>query len=193
MGFAATITMNRLNNILILGTAFVAVFLEASFDGFRRWFGAQIDLLPVLLVYASLSSSFAMVVLLAVLGGLWFDSLSANPLGISIPALLLVGFLIYHRRGLILRNQTYAQTVLGGGASATVPVLTLLLLLSKGGRLPSLGWGSLWQWLVMAAGGALLTPVCFRFFDGLNHALNYQPVNETSFRPDRQIRRGRFY
>lgn len=182
--------MNWLNPILILLTAFVAVFLEASFGGFRNWFGAQIDLLPALIVYASLSSTMGTVTVLAVVGGLWFDSLSANPLGISMLPLLLVGLLIYARRGLILREQTYAQFVLGLGASAIVPLLSLLLLLSTR-QSPLLGWGSIWQWLMMSLGGALLTPVCFRLFDGLNHALSYRPVSETSFRPDREIRRGR--
>lgn len=182
--------MNWLNPILILLTAFTAIFLETYFDGFRHWFGAQIDLLPALMVYASLSSTMGVVTLLAVLGGFWYDSLSANPLGISTLPLFLVGLLIYARRGLILRDQTYAQFVLGLGASAIVPVLSVLLLLSTR-QTPLLGWGSLWQWLVMSFGGALLTPVCFRLFDGLNHGLSYQPVSETSFRPDREIRRGR--
>jgi hypothetical protein len=56
---------------------------------------------------------------------------------------------------------------------------------------PLLGWFSIWQWLVMAVGGALATPVWFWIFDRLLFALSYRPVNETSFRPDREIKRGR--
>lgn len=182
--------MNWIHPILILITAFVMVFLEAAFGGVRRLLGAQIDLLPALMVYASLSSSFGMVIVLAVMGGLCYDSLSANPLGISILPLLLVGTLIYMRRGLILREQTFAQFVLGLGASAFIPAFTLLLLLSTS-QTPLLGWGTIWQWIVMALGGGLFTPVCFRMFDTLNQALSYRPVTETSFRPDREIRRSR--
>jgi hypothetical protein len=54
-----------------------------------------------------------------------------------------------------------------------------------------LGWGSIWQWLVMIAGGAAATPVIFALFDWCQHALGYQPQTETSFRPDREIRRGK--
>jgi hypothetical protein len=43
------------------------------------------------MIYASLSSGFATVALIAVLGGLWFDSLSANPLGVSVLPLLVIG------------------------------------------------------------------------------------------------------
>ena len=182
--------MNWLNSILILLAAYVAVYLEAAFNGVRHLLGAQIDMLPALIVYASLSSGLLTVTLLSILGGLWFDTLSNNPLGISILPLFLAGFLIYLRRGLILREQYFARFVLGLAASATVPALIMLLLLSTR-QTPVLGWGTLWQWIVMSLGGAILTPICFRLFDGLNHALSYRPVSESSFRPDREIRRGR--
>src|SRR5712672_392975 len=122
--------MNWLDPILVLLSAFVAVFWQACFQGLRHVLNAQIDLLPALMVYASLSSGFSTVVLLAVCGGLWFDSLSANPLGISVLPLFLIGFAIQRYRGLILREQTFAQLVLGLAASAGAPVLTLLLLLN---------------------------------------------------------------
>jgi rod shape-determining protein MreD len=182
--------MNWLNSILILLAAFVAVFLESVCNGPRHWFGAQIDLLPSLMVYASLSSRIKTITLLAVLGGLWFDTLSANPLGVSMLPLLVPGYLIYARRELILRDQFFARFVLGLVASAMTPVLTLLLL-SVTRQMPVLTWMSLWQWIVMSLGGGLLTPVCFLVFDGLNNALTYRPIVENSFRLDREIRRGR--
>ena len=182
--------MNILQTILILAAALLAVFAEAVFPLLRYWLGAQVDLLPVLMVYAALNADLATVSLLAVLGGLWFDTLSANPLGITILPLSVVGFLIYLRRDLILREMSFAQLVLGTVASAVVPALSVLLLLS-GGKTPLLGWGSLWQWIVMTAGGAAATPLMFALFDRCHHALGYQPRTETSFRPDREIRRGR--
>ena len=182
--------MNWLTPILIMLVAYVLVYLEATFNGIRHLLGAQIDLLPALMVYAALSSELAAITAVAVCGGLWFDSLSSNPLGISILPLFLTGYLIYPRRGLILREQYYTQLVLGLLASSIVPLMTLLMLLS--GHQPLVvGWGTVWQWLVMGAGGGILTPVIFRLFDGLHHALSYTPVVETSFRTDREIRRGR--
>jgi len=181
--------MNWFNTILMLLVAFLAVFLEAAFNGVRGWLGAQVDVLPALVVYASLRSSLTAVTLLAILGGLWFDSLSANPLGVSMLPLFAAGFMIHLKQDLILRDQFIAQFVLGFMASAAVPALTLLLL--SAGQRPLLGWGSLWQWGVMSLGGAVLTPFCFRFFDFIHRALNYRPFTGTSFRPDREIRRGR--
>src|SRR5208283_1757969 len=109
--------------------------------------GAQVDLLPALIVYAGLSADLVTVALLAFLGGLGFDALSANPLGVSVLPLFAIGLAIYANRELILRDQTFAQWSLGLAASAAAPPLTLVILLTTGHK-PLLGWGSLWQWLV---------------------------------------------
>ncbi len=182
--------MNWLNQLLILGAAFLAVFWETAFNGVRHLLGAQVDLLPPLMVYASLCAGLNTVVLLALLGGLWFDSLSANPLGVSVLPLFMIGLAIYAKRELILREQTFAQVVLGLAASVAAPVLTLLLLLTTG-HTPLLGWGSLWQLVVMGLGGAVATPLCFILFGWLQRTLVHRRVSEPSFRPDREIRRGR--
>jgi hypothetical protein len=94
------------------------------------------------------------------------------------------------QRELILRKSPFAQFILGAVASAVAPTLTVLLLLTAG-KEPLLGWGSLWQWLVMTAGGAAAAPIIFALFGWCNHALGYQRRTETSFRPDREIRRDR--
>lgn len=182
--------MTLFQPVLILSFAFLAVFAEATLAVPRHWLGAQVDLLPALMVYAALNADIVTLSLLAVLGGLWFDSLSANPPGVSILPLFVVGFPIYLRRDLILRGLPFAQFMLGVAASALVPGLTLLLLLNAG-RQPLIGWGSLWQWLVMTAGGAAATPVIFALFDWCSRTLGYQRHTETSFRADREIRRGR--
>jgi rod shape-determining protein MreD len=182
--------MNVFNIILVLAAAFLAVFCESVLPAARNWLGAQIDLLPALMIFAALNTNTAGVSLLAIFGGLWFDSLSANPLGVSILPLFIVGFPICLQREFILRELPFAQLVLGAIASAVAPALTVLLLLS-GGKQPLVGWGSIWQWLVMIAGGALATPIIFALLNWCNHAFGYQPRAETSFRPDREIRRGR--
>ena len=182
--------MKAFHAIMVLLVAFLAVFCEAALPGFRRVLGAQVDLLPALMVYAALNTGLSVVVMLAVGGGLIFDSLSANPLGVSILPLFAVGFLISLRRDLILRDQWFAQFVLGVAASASAPALTVLLLLTSG-QGPMLGWGSIWQWIVMSAGGGMATPVLFAFFGWINRVFGYQRIVETSFRPDREIRRGR--
>jgi hypothetical protein len=182
--------MNWRNTIAVLLVAYLVVFFQAYSRAFRNLLGAQIDLLPVLMVYAGLSLNIGTVALLATSGGLWFDSLSANPLGISVLPLFVVGFAIHFWRELILREELYAQWVLGLGACTLVPVFTLLFLLGTGAE-PLLDRWSLWRWMVMAVGGGAFSPAVFYLFDRLNRALNHPPLPETSFRPDREIKRGR--
>jgi rod shape-determining protein MreD len=152
--------------------------------------GAQIDVLPVLIVYCGLSTGFPTLLLTASLAGLCYDSLSTNPLGITVVPLLVVGLAIYRFRDLILREQPYARLLLGAGASAVVPLMTVVLLW-MGGYKPLVGWGSLWQWFVLCFTGGILTPVCFWALDYLCHALEYSRPAEPTFRPDREIKRGR--
>jgi rod shape-determining protein MreD len=182
--------MIAFHTILILVAAFLAVFAEAAIDGPRHWLGAQVDLLPALMVYAALRTNLATITLLAVFGGLCFDALSANPAGVTMLPLFLAGLALHIRRELILRDQPFAQFVLGAAAGAAVPALTLLLLLT-GGFSPLVGWGSLWQIIVMSLGCGMMTPLVFSAFDLCQRALSYRPVTQTSFRPDRDIRRGR--
>ena len=183
--------MNWLNTILLLLLAFLIVFFQCTFSAFRNVAGAQPDLLPGLVVYVSLSSGLADLTLVAIVGGLCLDSLSANPLGASTLPLFFIGFGLRRYRGLILRRHLHAQWLLGAAASALAPFLTLLLVLAAG-KTPLLGWFSLWQWSVMILMGAALTPVWFQLLDRFSAALNYQRIEPSSFRPDREIKRGRY-
>ena len=58
--------MNPFKTILILAFAFLAVFGEATLSAPRSLLGAQIDLLPALMVYAALNSGLPTIALLAV-------------------------------------------------------------------------------------------------------------------------------
>src|SRR5262245_3760054 len=110
-----------LQTLVLLIAAVLAVFGEAAFQGLRHWLGAQFDLLPAFVVYAGLRTNLVALASLAVSGGLCFDSLSANPCGVSILPLFLIGLVLHLNRELILREQAFAQFVLGGFASAAAP------------------------------------------------------------------------
>jgi hypothetical protein len=45
--------MNSLHTGLILAMAFLLVFIEATVGGFRRVVGAQVELLPSLMIYTA--------------------------------------------------------------------------------------------------------------------------------------------
>lgn len=183
--------MTVLRAILLLLAALLAVFWQAASPWPAGWLQARVDLLPALMVYAALTSGWSVMALLALVGGLGLDTLSANPPGTSTLALLVVGAGVHARRELILRDQPFAQWVIGSVASALTPLVALILLLSVG-RTPLLGWASLWQWLVMTLAGGAATPVLFLVFDWCERAFVGRRVSEPSFRPNREIRRGRY-
>lgn len=185
MGGAA---MKTLHPIFLFITAFIAVYLEATFETFRNLTGAQFDLLPPLIVYAALTHPIEVVAALALFGGLCFDSLSANPLGVTVLPLFAGGVVIYRYRSLLLRDHTYAQFILGLLASALCPALTLIILLSLDAT-PIFGWISLWQWFVLTLIGGLTAPLFFKFFDWLQRALTYTPEPELSFRDQREMQK----
>jgi cell shape-determining protein MreD len=182
--------MNWIKIALLLFTAWLVVFWQSRLGWFQRWTTTQPDLLPALMVYASLTTSLPAVAALSLVGGLGFDTLSANPLGVSVLPLFLVGFALHERRELILRDQVLAQQVLGGLASLAVPALNLVLLLTLG-ETPLLHWHSLAQWAVLGITGAAASPLFFLVLDRLARALQHPPNPATSFRDDREIKRGR--
>jgi len=104
--------------------------------------------------------------------------------------MLLLGVAIWAKRDLILRDQVFAQAVIGTAASAGFAIISILILLHLGSR-PILGWGTLWQILVTAVGGGVLAPLTFKSFGWAHRHLTHGHAPETSFRADREIRRGR--
>jgi cell shape-determining protein MreD len=181
--------MNRLPITFVLLTIYVAVFAQSTLAG-TRFLGAQVDLLPGLIVYSALTFSPTVIVCIALFGALLFDTLSANPLGASVLPLLCIAAIVFRNQEFLLRQHAYAQFILGCAASAIAPVLTIVILLGLGQQ-PLLGLGSVWQIIVMAFTGGLATPVWFWVFGRLSGALHYPVVVESSFRQDREIARGR--
>jgi hypothetical protein len=182
--------MRAIHPALLLLATYLAVYLECRVTFLRDLIGVQIDVLPALVVYASLTSNLATVSLLAFCGGMWFDSLSFNPAGVTVFPLLVTGMVLLWFRDLILRDQPYTRQVLGFGAGVAVPTLSLLLMLSLGAR-PLIGVGTLWTLLVLGIAGALLTPLIFAVFDRIRVLFEFQPLETPSFREDREIKRGR--
>ena len=184
------VPVNSFTLALVLAAAFVAVLLQSAFDLTRWLCGAQINLLPALMVYTALTCELPVLVLLALFAGLLFDSVSANPLGTMTAALFLPAWFIHLKRGLILRELPFARLVLGLAATGATSGIALLILLSARQEI-LLGWFSLWQWIVLTLLGGLFTPLLMVALDATRNALSYQREAGSSFRSDREIRRGR--
>lgn len=183
-------TMNWLSPTLLYLVAWAGLFAQTQFAPVRSWLGLVPGVLPTLLVYAAFTHPLGTSSTFAVITGLWLDSLSGNPLGVSVGPCFLVTFVLNTRQHLLLREQWYARFWLGLAAGVAIPLATLALLLF-GGRPPYLGPGLAWMIGLQGLLNGILCPVAFRWFDTLRSGFEYQPVAPAGFRPDREIKRGR--
>ena len=125
------------------------------------------------------------------LGAACRDSLSANPVGVSLIPLLLIGWILAEHREIVLRESLFARWILGSLAGAVYPLLSVAILLTLGEE-PLLGWRFLWGMGIWTLSGGVLSLLAFPVFDWLTDRFAYQPVTPPSFRPDREITRGRY-
>jgi rod shape-determining protein MreD len=169
---------------------YAIAFAEGRVTFLKELTGAQVDLLPGLMVYAAMAYRTELVLGCALLFGLFYDALSANAFGTSFTAYAVIGLSASRFRELLLSEQFITHWVLGLIASAVAPLIEIVLL-KLAGMEPLIGLGSIWQWAIMIAGGGLATPVWFKFFNLLDDASRFKELPESAFRPDRQIARGK--
>jgi len=181
---------NRVALTVFLVAGYALIFAESRFTAFRDFTGTQIDFLPGMMVYASLAFRLDIVIACACLFGLLFDSLSANVLGTTFCSLSVIGLSASRFREYLLSDQFTTHWVLGLAASALAPGISVGIL-NLAGAEPLIGLGSLWHWALMTAGGGFVTPVWFKLFNRLDDASRYKEMPESTFRPDREIARGR--
>lgn len=182
--------MNRFTLILLFLTGWLAVFAQTQFSMVRHLLAIPLGLSPALVCYASLTHGFRVTVALAMSSGLWVDSLSASPMGVSLMPLFLLGFTLQRHRHLILRDQGFAQFWIGLGAGFGVPLLTLGIL-SLTRSQPITGGFTLIQLLLMGLLNAMACPAFFWLFDFLHRVFDYRLQATSSFRADRETVRGR--
>ena len=182
--------MNQLTFVLLLGVAVLLAFVEGR--GILRdgVFGIRIDVLPILVAYAAMRGGLFSLIGLCVVSGLFFDSLSANPLGVSVLSYTVVGVGMIQLRGLILRDQALVQVILGAAVAILNPSINLFLVWFLGLN-PVVGWGTLLQLGVMGISGAVMAPFFFLLFDWLEAALTYEEEPFSRFRSEVEIKRGR--
>ncbi len=160
--------MNRFHLIALPLVALLSLHVESLLAWPRALIGAQIATLPALIIFAAMRSNFPALLTVILLGALWRDALSADPLGLSLLPLTAVGVAVYSNRQIIVADQFYARFMVGAIAGAAVPLLMLLQLFTLG-REPLAGWFFAWQLAVMSVGSGLLVPLYFRLFDWLEH------------------------
>jgi cell shape-determining protein MreD len=176
-------------------TAWLAVFAGTWCSSWRALTGVQPDLLPSLMVYAGLTRDIWTVAALSVFAGLAFDSLSMNPLGVSVLPLFFAGWCVNVNQDLILRKESYAQFVLGVAAGGLCPLASLLLItVFLGNRIepPVLGWRTVWQLGCTSLCGGLAVALLFWASAAVRRGFVYEVVPDNRFRGDREMKRWKF-
>ena len=181
---------NGVTLLVFLITGYVIIFAQGKFTFFRDFFGAQPDLLPGMIVFAAMAFRLETVMVCVCIFGLLFDSFSMNPLGTSVVTLGAIGFGASRYRELLLSEQFTTHWVLGLVASGVAPLISYAVV-RLSDMTPLVSMGSALQWAIMTAGGGIVTPLWFKVFNWLDLALRYKEIPESTFRPDRQIARGR--
>lgn len=182
--------INKLRLSFVLAMTVLVVFLQTTVNASRYWLGAQVDLLPSLVVFTSGTGDFMAFLACVIVGGLCYDSFSSNPIGTTVLPLLTTGLLVRASREYVVLRDRLVQALAGSAASVLVSLLSLLIIQVLGTQ-PLVGWVSVWPCLVMAAASTVVTPFWFWLFPRLEKTFGYGKMPETSFRPDREIKRGR--
>jgi len=184
------LAMTAFNSFLLVLAAMITVFAESAVSWPQSWLGTRLDFLPLVVVYAGLRSQASGLAVVIAFGSLGFDALSANPLGVKLIPLAIIGFLVHQYRELVVADDYWVQVLLGLGASLLAPALVWIELVSLGTN-PLFGWGTLNQILVQGSVGALAAPLVFHLLDAINRRFSKTAPKECSFRSDREIKRGK--
>lgn len=170
--------------------AWLAVWVQATFDTPRNLLGVRLDALSGLMVCAAIRHGILGAALTGFAGGVLLDILSANRLGASAAPLLMVGGMIHANRRLLTCGRAWPQFLLGFFAGMIVSALQWVLLIALRQQ-PLTGPGTAWQLMATGLMGGAATPMWFLLAGRFQKAVQYPSLNETSFRTDREIVRGR--
>lgn len=176
--------------ISLFVAAWLATYAQTQFPMFRLTIGIPFSILPALAAYAAMNHSIVFTTVFTVLTALGLDSLSPNRFGVSVLPFFLFGFMANIRRHVLLKDQRHTQFWLGFSGGVLLPLSTLALLF-LGQREPISSPATLQQLVLLGLLNGIACPISFWFFDHIHQAFDYQPLAVPSFRPDRQIKRGR--
>lgn len=168
----------------------ILVYTESVLDPLRNLLRAQPDLMPGLLLYAWLNSGPSWILLLAIWAGLCTCGVSQTPFAVTVLSLVAAGLIVFTNRSVLVRELVLTQVILGFGAGVAVTLFQWVMLASTGYKSATV-WQVVWPALVTGLGCGLLAPAAWALLERLGSALAYREQTQPSFRPDREILRGR--
>lgn len=136
--------------------------------------GVKFDLMPALVLYAALSTSWPRTLAVAIVAGLIIDALSLGAFGLSLPPLAIAGVIINHFQKVLYRDQWPLQCVLAAGISLGCSIWTWLLL-HTGPTPLAMTLDIVLKMLLMASLASLVTTPIFWLLDLIGRRLGQKP------------------
>jgi len=131
--------------LLMIGSAIQSLVPSLAWTGY-----ASFPVLGSLVLYYALYRGGAVALMMAILAGLFQDSISLIPLGYSSFAFAVCALLIDHYRDLIMLNSAFTHMVLTALMNGVVHVLLMVLMLGDG----VIEWSTFW--LLLKIPGSIL-------------------------------------
>jgi rod shape-determining protein MreD len=181
--------MNSFELTTLIIASYLLVCLQVTFDGILLWMHGYIWFPCLVLTYAVIRQPAPVAWILCVITGFWIDSLSLNPLGLSILALGLATF----GAGRAYRNfagDRFLSIFAPGfimGTSFPLAAVTFTAILNQN---PLGGWRIAVSILLSGLVTGALSPVFQRVMDIILGSMRFKPVYHTEPREIREISRG---
>jgi len=163
----------------LLCSALALMAIQCSLAAFVL-FGVKVDLVPVMVLFAALSSSWQRALLAAVFSALLLDALSSAPLGLSIPPAAVASVVINHFRTILYRDNWLLQCLLAAGVSLSCSLWTWLMLVLGATPLP-LSFGVIAKMGLIALLAVAVTPPLLWLLYRLGRRLGQESVEVDTF------------
>lgn len=131
--------MKKFELLTILLAAYFLVCLQISFHSIGFWIHGYIQFPALAIIYSSTRKLSEISWIYCVIVGLWVDSLSMNPLGLSILTLIACNALSMKTRKALIGKPWLSNFSSGFITGSLYPCLTVILLLLFG-ESPVTGW-----------------------------------------------------
>lgn len=181
--------MTRFELLTLILVTYLLVCFQISFEGIGFWMQGYIHFPTLVIAYSVSTGRREIGFGLCFILGLWLDSLSMTPLGISILALLATRVVAEK----VWRNWSgdpYLGLFAPGFAVGILYPLFAVLLMSVLGESPLTGWRFMISLVMSGLTMGLLSPIFFRVLNGLLNTLNFKPISAMRANELREIRRG---
>lgn len=167
--------MKKFEFLTTLLAAYLLVCLQISLDSLGFWIHGYIQFPVLAIIYSSTRKMPEISWIFCVITGLWIDSLSINPLGLSVLTLLGCNAISLRIRKALIGKTLLSDLSSGFLMGSLYPGLTVFLLILFG-ESPVIGWRFAISLVLSGVTIGFLTPYFKNLMDFILAQLEFKPV-----------------